>query len=102
MSTSSGSTSITLTCSGPALWLPWNKWETVGVNISQVPTEATTQVLWEAFSKEGEVCSIDIFDDRHGNRGSKGRIRFKYVHIFQAAPYHLVLVIHYPCMLCCC
>ena len=90
MSTSSESTGRTPT-SAPALWLPWNHWETVGVNISQVPKEATTRALWEAFSKEGEICSIDIFDDRHGNRGSKGRVRFKYVPISLATYFHLVL-----------
>lgn len=99
MSTSSESTGRTPT-SAPALWLPWNQWETVGVNISQVPKEADTQVLWEAFSKEGEICSIDIFDDSHGNRGSKGRVRFKYVLISQETSYHLYLAVPWPCTPC--
>lgn len=77
-SSGSGSTDLTLTSSSaPILWLPWNKWETVGVNISRVPKEVTIRDLWEAFSKEGKICSIDVFDDRHGERGSKGRVRFK-------------------------
>lgn len=99
MSTSSESTGRTPT-SAPALWLPWTHWETVGVNISQVPKEATTRALWEGFSKEGEICSIDIFDDRHGNRGSKGRVRFRYVLISLAAYFHLVLAILQPGKLC--
>jgi RNA-dependent RNA polymerase len=49
--------------------------------------------LWEAFSKEGEICSIDIFDDRHGNRGSKGRVRFKYVLISSLTCFPLFLAI---------
>jgi RNA-dependent RNA polymerase len=77
MSTPSGSTSLPPICVPPVHWLPWKQWETVGVNISRVPEEANAQVLWQAFSKEGYICSIDIFDDRHGNRAPKGRIRFK-------------------------
>ncbi|KAJ5153257.1 uncharacterized protein N7482_009735 [Penicillium canariense] len=60
-----------------AFWLPWEQWESVAVNISRVPREADTKALWNAFSREGEIRSIDIFDDRHGARSLKGRIRFK-------------------------
>ncbi|KAF3390587.1 RNA-dependent RNA polymerase 1 [Penicillium rolfsii] len=80
MSTSSSSGLIDLTptsVSAPILWLPWNQWEIVGVNISRVPNTVTIRDLWEAFSKEGDISSIDLFDDRHGERGSKGRVRFK-------------------------
>lgn len=62
-----------------ALWLPWKRWESVAVNIYRIPREASTWTLWEAFSREGSICSIDIWDDRHGERGSNGRVRFKYV-----------------------
>lgn len=96
MSTSSGSTSLSPTSTPPVHWLPWKQWETVGVNISRVPEEADTQVIWQAFSKEGNICSIDIFDDRHGNRGSKGRIRFRYVLISEAASIHFGVAIPYP------
>ncbi|KAI2786432.1 hypothetical protein POX_g08817 [Penicillium oxalicum] len=60
-----------------ALWLPWKRWESVAVNIYRIPREASTWTLWEAFSREGSICSIDIWDDRHGERGSNGRVRFK-------------------------
>ncbi|OOQ81566.1 putative RNA-directed RNA polymerase (Sad-1) [Penicillium brasilianum] len=77
MSAPSESTSLPSISVPPVHWLPWKQWETVGVNISRVPQEANAQVLWQAFSKEGSICSIDVFDDRHGNRAPKGRIRFK-------------------------
>ncbi|KAJ6114819.1 hypothetical protein N7486_000597, partial [Penicillium sp. IBT 16267x] len=61
----------------PPVWLTWKNWESVAVGISELPREASTYVLWEAFSKEGNIFSIDIFEDRNGNRSSRGRIRFK-------------------------
>lgn len=63
----------------PPVWLTWKNWESVAVGISDLPREANTRILWEAFSKEGNIFSIDIFEDLNGNRSSRGRIRFKYV-----------------------
>ena len=58
--------------------LPWWKhWETVAINLANLPVEADTFTLWKAFSKEGSIFSIDIFTDIHGNRDTKGKIRFK-------------------------
>lgn len=58
--------------------LPWWKhWETVAVTLANVPLEANTFTLWKAFNKEGNIFSIDLFTDIHGNRDSKGKIRFK-------------------------
>lgn len=56
---------------------PWRLWESVAVNIFNIPREADTYCLWQAFSKEGHVFSIDIFEDFHGNRESRGKIRFR-------------------------
>ncbi|PKX91697.1 RNA dependent RNA polymerase [Aspergillus novofumigatus IBT 16806] len=56
---------------------PWRLWESVAVNVFNIPREADTYCLWQAFSKEGHVFSIDIFEDFHGNRESRGKIRFK-------------------------
>lgn len=63
----------------PPVWLTWRNWESVAVGISDLPREANTRILWEAFTKEGNIFSVDIFEDRKGNRSSRGRIRFKYV-----------------------
>ncbi|THC91004.1 hypothetical protein EYZ11_009534 [Aspergillus tanneri] len=61
----------------PQILAPWRFWDSVAVNISNVPNEATTFDLWQAFQKEGHVFSIDLFEDFHGKREPKGRIRFK-------------------------
>ncbi|KAJ5769129.1 hypothetical protein N7520_003688 [Penicillium odoratum] len=61
----------------PPVWMTWRSWESVALGISGLPREANTYVLWEAFSKEGNIFSIDIFEDRQGRRSSRGRIRFK-------------------------
>ncbi|KAJ5652195.1 hypothetical protein N7507_009621 [Penicillium longicatenatum] len=61
----------------PPVWLTWRNWESVAVGVSDLPKGTSTYALWEAFSNEGNIFSIDIFEDRNGNRSSRGRIRFK-------------------------
>ena len=55
----------------------WRHWESVAVNLINVPLEANTFTIWQAFRNEGNVFSIDLFEDMHGNRAPKGKIRFK-------------------------
>ncbi|KAL2853945.1 RNA dependent RNA polymerase-domain-containing protein [Aspergillus pseudoustus] len=55
---------------------PWIAWESVAVNLTNVPKEVSTLNLWQAFKTEGTIISIDIFEDAHGNRTSKAKIRF--------------------------
>lgn len=55
----------------------WRHWESVAVNLINMPLEANTFTIWQAFRKEGNVFSIDLFEDMHGNRAPKGKIRFK-------------------------
>ncbi|KAJ5885149.1 hypothetical protein N7495_009659 [Penicillium taxi] len=61
----------------PDISLSWRGWESVAVNLFWIPKEVNTHGLWRAFQGEGTIITIDIFDDRHGNRGTQGRIRFK-------------------------
>lgn len=68
-----------LTSLAQPFWLTWKSWESVAVTLRNIPRDANTYVLWRAFSKEGNITAIDIFDDRHGNRASRGRIRFRSV-----------------------
>lgn len=64
-------------------FIPWWKhWESVAVNLGNVPMEATTFTIWNAFRKEGNVFSIDLFEDGHGNKESRGKIRFRCVLLF--------------------
>ncbi|KAL2868435.1 RNA dependent RNA polymerase-domain-containing protein [Aspergillus lucknowensis] len=56
---------------------PWRSWESIAVNLSSVPKDVSTLDLWQAFKSEGNILSIDIFEDSHGNRTSKAKIRFR-------------------------
>jgi RNA-dependent RNA polymerase len=54
---------------------PWRAWESVAVNLTNVTAEVRTLDLWRAFKDEGNVRSIDIFEDSHGNRTTRAKIR---------------------------
>ncbi|KAI9039173.1 RNA-directed RNA polymerase (Sad-1) [Aspergillus affinis] len=61
----------------PQILAPWKSWGSVAIKISNVPKEVTAFHIWQAFNKEGNIFSIDLFEDSHGKRGAKGKIRFK-------------------------
>lgn len=63
----------------PQVIPPWKLWESVAINLSNVPPEVNTFILWQAFMKEGNICSIDLFEDFHGNREPRGKLRFRCV-----------------------
>ncbi|KAJ5692367.1 hypothetical protein N7462_001790 [Penicillium macrosclerotiorum] len=67
----------------------WKLWESVALNLSQLPPVITTWDLWQTFDHEGKIISIDIFDNLQGNRSGRGRIRFRYV-------FNLFLITRYP------
>lgn len=62
-----------------AIRAPWMSWESLAVNLSNVPDEVNTYVLWQAFKNEGHIFSIDLFEDAHGKREHRGKVRFKFV-----------------------
>ncbi|KAL4924881.1 RNA dependent RNA polymerase-domain-containing protein [Aspergillus undulatus] len=55
----------------------WKTWESVAVFLNNVPKEVTTQDLWRSFKEEGNIVSIDIWEDSHGNKNTKGKIRYR-------------------------
>ncbi|KAE8147795.1 RNA dependent RNA polymerase-domain-containing protein [Aspergillus avenaceus] len=59
------------------LLAPWRSWDSVAVNVSKLPPGTSTLLLWRAFNSEGNIFSIDLFEDSHGDRVSSGKIRFK-------------------------
>jgi hypothetical protein len=63
----------------PQLVPPWKLWDSVAIRLANVPKGANTFTLWQSFSKEGSICSIDLFEDFHGHREHKGKLRFKLV-----------------------
>jgi len=75
----------------------WKSWPSLTVTLFNLPNTISTKALWKAFSMQGNIASIDIFEDRNGNPISKGRIRFWYVSfLFFASPiptlYHSIAV----------
>ncbi|KAJ6117399.1 hypothetical protein N7512_007124, partial [Penicillium capsulatum] len=62
---------------GPQDLRTWRDWESLAVTVVGIPREVTVHDLFRAFKKEGTITNIDIFDDRHGKRTSRGRVRFR-------------------------
>lgn len=56
----------------------WKSWPSVSITLYNLPNTINTHELWRSFTIQGNIVSIDIFEDRHGHRISKGRIRFWY------------------------
>ncbi|KAN0066680.1 RNA dependent RNA polymerase domain containing protein [Elaphomyces granulatus] len=55
----------------------WRSWPSLSIHISNVPVQANTFMIWEAFKEEGAIDSIDLFEDLQGNRMNKGKVRFR-------------------------
>lgn len=56
---------------------PWMSWPSLAVVLTNVPKELGTVDIWKAFKEEGSIVSIDIWEDSHGGRGTKAKVRFK-------------------------
>ncbi|PWY82203.1 RNA-directed RNA polymerase (Sad-1) [Aspergillus heteromorphus CBS 117.55] len=56
---------------------PWKRWESVVIRLTNLPLEANAQTIWHALNEEGHIFSIDLFEDVHGQRISRGKVRFK-------------------------
>lgn len=61
-------------------WVSWRSWDTIAIDLLNVPKELTTHDLYNAFNKEGTTSSIDIWENRHGEPEGKGRVRFRFVY----------------------
>lgn len=62
----------------PQVVPPWKLWDSVAIRLANVPKDANTFSLWHTFAKEGNISSIDLFEDFHGNRAHKGKLRFRF------------------------
>ncbi|KAF9889780.1 hypothetical protein FE257_006870 [Aspergillus nanangensis] len=56
---------------------PWKYWDSLVISVGNISQEVNAYTIWNAFQKEGNVFSIDIFEDSHGKRESRGKIRFR-------------------------
>lgn len=57
-------------------WKFWGSWESLAVNFFEIPQEVTAYDLFCAFKEKGNISNIEIYEDRHGKRTPRGRIRF--------------------------
>jgi RNA-dependent RNA polymerase len=60
---------------------PWTTWDTVALNLFNLPEEANTFLVWQAFNGEGRIFSIDLFEDNSGKRTRRGKVRFRFVEL---------------------
>lgn len=54
----------------------WTTWGEVTIKVSHIPLNATTKDLWTAFKREGQIVTIELFEDTTGRRDGNGRVRF--------------------------
>ncbi|CAG8291982.1 unnamed protein product [Penicillium olsonii] len=58
-------------------WQSWKSWNTLALDLLNIPKEVNTHDLYEALSKEGNIMCIDIWENKPGDRMTKGRVRFR-------------------------
>lgn len=56
----------------------WTSWVELSVKVFDLPTTISTRDLWKAFSREGSVKSIELYEDARGVRQGRASIRFRY------------------------
>lgn len=61
----------------------WTTWNELRIKVYGLSPNVSTRDLWKAFSKEGSIAAIEIFEDSNGNREGKATIRFRYVSILK-------------------
>ena len=57
----------------------WTHWVELGVYFSGFPMHVTTKEVWDVFSREGDIITIELFEDYTGRPNGRGRVRFRYV-----------------------
>ncbi|KAK2834856.1 hypothetical protein FQN49_006848, partial [Arthroderma sp. PD_2] len=55
----------------------WLSWESLAITASDLPLKISTSTLWKSFSTCGTVDFIELFEDSHGKREGRARIRFR-------------------------
>lgn len=55
----------------------WTTWIELGVKVTGLTQKVSTRDLWKAFSNEGSIVTIELYEDSRGNRDGKGLIRFR-------------------------
>lgn len=56
---------------------PWMQWESLSVIITDVPDYINTFQVFEAFQSQGDIDSIELWENVRGKREGKGKVRFR-------------------------
>ena len=57
--------------------MDWTKWPELSVRISDLPEGVSTKDLWAALTGEGQIITIEIFEDQNSKRDGNARVRFR-------------------------
>ena len=55
----------------------WTTWVEVSIVLFGLTPNVSTHDLWSSFNKEGNITTIDIFENLSGSRTGKAKIRFR-------------------------
>ncbi|KAI9808580.1 MAG: hypothetical protein M1825_003729 [Sarcosagium campestre] len=55
----------------------WSCWVEVSIKVRGLPFDITTLELWTLFSQEGNVHTIELFENRLGKKDGTARVRFR-------------------------
>jgi len=55
----------------------WRHWLELGVLFRGFPPSVTTRDVWKAFKQEGDIVTIELFDNNTGEPNGRGRVRFR-------------------------
>lgn len=55
----------------------WTTWIELSIRVAGLTSNVSTRDLWKAFSNEGSIATIELYEDSKGNRDGKGVIRFR-------------------------
>ncbi|KAI9885653.1 MAG: hypothetical protein M1823_002522 [Watsoniomyces obsoletus] len=55
----------------------WETWDSLAIRVFGLPWNISTLDLWSAFQKEGNVSTIEIFENRQGHRDGTAKLRFR-------------------------
>ena len=55
----------------------WTRWPELSIRISDLPEYVTTRDVWAALKGEGQIITIELFEDQNCKRDGNARVRFR-------------------------
>lgn len=68
----------------------WKLWVEVEVVLHHLTPNVGTRDIWSSFNKEGNITSIELFENNSRRRTGTAKIKFWYGHCFRLAVIHMV------------